>query len=239
MIQNGRTGIPACLTAGSKATAGRWVPVLPLKDFPWLISSNHDQRQADQKRPRMVIEAAKRNGIEIPSFCYYRARTASRLRMSGRSGKSAEADGGLRFPWPRAWWCARKPSKCARRASTRSISADQSSARLPGVRQRRRVQLQDMVFATARARAASPDRKFRRRKQWSPVVFYDGPRCILCFRCVRICGEGMGVSALGWSTAAPFRIAPNHGVLNETSAACASISARWARSPAARIEYKT
>jgi NADH-quinone oxidoreductase subunit G len=34
-------------------------------------------------------------------------------------------------------------------------------------------------------------------KQWSPVVFYDAPRCILCFRCVRVCNEGMGVGALG------------------------------------------
>ena len=34
-------------------------------------------------------------------------------------------------------------------------------------------------------------------EQWSPVVFYDKPRCILCYRCVRICDEGMGVKALG------------------------------------------
>ena len=34
-------------------------------------------------------------------------------------------------------------------------------------------------------------------KQFSPVVFFDAPRCILCFRCVRICNEGLGVGALG------------------------------------------
>jgi len=28
-------------------------------------------------------------------------------------------------------------------------------------------------------------------------VYYDAPRCILCFRCVRVCDEGMGVKALG------------------------------------------
>jgi NADH-quinone oxidoreductase subunit G len=28
-------------------------------------------------------------------------------------------------------------------------------------------------------------------------VFFDRPRCILCYRCVRICGEGMDVWALG------------------------------------------
>ncbi|MGA8273592.1 MAG: molybdopterin-dependent oxidoreductase, partial [Candidatus Sulfotelmatobacter sp.] len=34
-------------------------------------------------------------------------------------------------------------------------------------------------------------------QQWSPVVFFDRPRCILCYRCVRVCGEGMDVWALG------------------------------------------
>ena len=30
-----------------------------------------------------------------------------------------------------------------------------------------------------------------------PVVYFDRPRCILCYRCVRMCGEGMDVFALG------------------------------------------
>jgi NADH-quinone oxidoreductase subunit G len=43
------------------------------------------------------------------------------------------------------------------------------------------------------------------------VVFYDAPRCILCFRCVRICNEGMGVGALGIvNRGAQSEIAPNH-----------------------------
>ena len=29
------------------------------------------------------------------------------------------------------------------------------------------------------------------------MVFFDRPRCILCYRCVRVCGEGMDVLALG------------------------------------------
>jgi NADH-quinone oxidoreductase subunit G len=37
----------------------------------------------------------------------------------------------------------------------------------------------------------------KEEQQWSPVVFFDRPRCILCFRCVRVCGEGMDVWALG------------------------------------------
>jgi NADH-quinone oxidoreductase subunit G len=49
-------------------------------------------------------------------------------------------------------------------------------------------------------------------KQWSPVVFFDNPRCILCYRCVRICNEGMGVGALGViNRGMVSEIAPNKG----------------------------
>src|SRR5437764_248865 len=40
-------------------------------------------------------------------------------------------------------------------------------------------------------------KRHRDEQQWSPVVFFDRPRCILCYRCVRMCGEGMDVIALG------------------------------------------
>jgi NADH-quinone oxidoreductase subunit G len=43
-------------------------------------------------------------------------------------------------------------------------------------------------------------------------VFFDAPRCILCYRCVRICNEGMGVNALGVVQRGVFsEIAPNQG----------------------------
>ena len=44
------------------------------------------------------------------------------------------------------------------------------------------------------------------------MVFFDAPRCILCFRCVRICNEGMGVDALGVvNRGVVSEIAPNEG----------------------------
>src|SRR5207248_5894838 len=47
-------------------------------------------------------------------------------------------------------------------------------------------------------------------QQWSPVVYFDRPRCILCYRCVRICAEGMDVAALGiQNRGAGSVIAPN------------------------------
>jgi NADH-quinone oxidoreductase subunit G len=59
-------------------------------------------------------------------------------------------------------------------------------------------ELQDMVFTYGAGESRFVERKVHTpEKQWSPVVFFDAPRCILCYRCVRACNEGMGVGALG------------------------------------------
>jgi NADH-quinone oxidoreductase subunit G len=59
-------------------------------------------------------------------------------------------------------------------------------------------ELQDMTFSYGAAESKFIDIKnHREEQQWSPVVYFDRPRCILCYRCVRVCGEGMDVWALG------------------------------------------
>ncbi len=72
-------------------------------------------------------------------------------------------------------------------------------------------ELQDMVFRYGAGESRFTEAKLHRdEQQWSPVVFYDAPRCILCFRCVRVCNEGMGVGALGIvNRGAVSEIAPN------------------------------
>jgi NADH-quinone oxidoreductase subunit G len=74
-------------------------------------------------------------------------------------------------------------------------------------------ELQDMVFRYGAGESRFTEQKIHvDEKQWSPVVFFDAPRCILCFRCVRICGEGMGVGALGViNRGAVSEISPNKG----------------------------
>ena len=74
-------------------------------------------------------------------------------------------------------------------------------------------ELQDMVFRYGAGESRFTETKIHvDEKQWSPVVFFDGPRCILCFRCVRICNEGMGVGALGViNRGVVSEIAPNEG----------------------------
>jgi NADH-quinone oxidoreductase subunit G len=74
-------------------------------------------------------------------------------------------------------------------------------------------ELQDMAFRYGAGESRYTETKVHTpEKQFSPVVFYDAPRCILCFRCVRICDEGMGVKALGViNRGVTSEIAPNHG----------------------------
>ena len=59
-------------------------------------------------------------------------------------------------------------------------------------------ELQDMVFRYGAGESRYTEEKVHTpEKQLSPVVFFDAPRCILCFRCVRVCNEGMGVGRAG------------------------------------------
>jgi NADH-quinone oxidoreductase subunit G len=74
-------------------------------------------------------------------------------------------------------------------------------------------ELQDMTFKYGAPESLYIETKQHRdEQQWSPVVFFDRPRCILCYRCVRMCGEGMDVWALGvQNRGVTSIIAPNKG----------------------------
>src|SRR5258708_1758817 len=59
-------------------------------------------------------------------------------------------------------------------------------------------ELKDMVFTYGADKSSFAEEKRHQPEQkWSEAVYYDAPRCILCFRCVRVCDEGMDVKALG------------------------------------------
>ncbi len=95
--------------------------------------------------------------------------------------------------------------RCARRARRRSNAARQPSAGLPGMRCGGECELQDMTFSYGARNRSSSRPKSSEEKQWSPVVYFDRPRCILCYRCVRVCGEGMDVWRSARRTAASVR----------------------------------
>ena len=93
-------------------------------------------------------------------------------------------------------------------------------------------ELQDMVFRYGAGESRFTEMKHHvDEKQFSPIVFFDAPRCILCYRCVRVCNEGMGVGALGVvNRGVVSEIAPTMAITSSaTSAALASTSALSAR----------
>src|SRR3989454_8826140 len=70
-----------------------------------------------------------------------------------------------------------------------------------------------MVFRYGADESRFVEEKIHRpEEKWSELVYYDAPRCILCFRCVRVCDECMDVKALGVGMrGANSVIIPNRG----------------------------
>jgi NADH-quinone oxidoreductase subunit G len=162
----------------------------------------------------LLIEACKSAGIEIPSFCYY-------------PGLSLQ--GACRMCLVRIEKMPKLQTACTTVISEGMTVASDNDE----VRQARKAmlelllgnhpldcpvcdaggecELQDMTFSYGAAESKLIDIKNHRdEQQWSPVVYFDRPRCIMCYRCVRVCGEAMDVWALGIQNRGSAQvIAPN------------------------------
>jgi NADH-quinone oxidoreductase subunit G len=149
----------------------------------------------------LLIEACKSVGIEVPSFCYY---------------PNLSLQGACRMCLVKVEKMPKLQTACTTVVSEGMIVASDNEE----VRQARKAmvemllgnhpldcpvcdaggecELQDMTFSYGAAESKFMEAKNHKdEQQWSPVVFFDRPRCILCYRCVRVCGEAMDVWALG------------------------------------------
>src|SRR5437660_1581764 len=149
----------------------------------------------------LLIEACKSAGIEIPSFCYY---------------PNLSLQGACRMCLVKIEKMPKLQTACTTVVTEGMIVTSDNEE----VRQARKsmvelllgnhpldcpvcdaggeCELQDMTFSYGAAESKYMEAKNHKdEQQWSPVVFFDRPRCILCYRCVRVCGEGMDVWALG------------------------------------------
>jgi NADH-quinone oxidoreductase subunit G len=184
--------------------------------MPASVKFTINGRQLEAPAGTLVIEAAKRNGIEIPSFCYYEGLALqAACRMCLVEIEKA----------PKLMVACTTPVAEGMVVSTESEPVRQARKYMleflltnhpldcPVCDKGGECELQDMVFRYGAGESRFTEQKIHvDEKQWSPVVFYDAPRCILCFRCVRICNEGMGVNALGViNRGAVSEIAPNQG----------------------------
>ena len=164
----------------------------------------------------LVVEAAKRAGIEIPTFCYYEGyslQAACRMCLV-EVEKMPKLQVACTLPvGPGMVVKTNTPQVVAARKSTLEFLLTNHPLDCPVCDKGGECELQDMVFRYGAAESRFTDTKVHvDEQQWSPVVFYDGPRCILCFRCVRVCNEGMGVGALGViNRGVHSLIAPNDG----------------------------
>jgi NADH-quinone oxidoreductase subunit G len=149
----------------------------------------------------LLIEACTTAGIEIPAFCYY---------------PNLSLQGACRMCLVKIEKMPKLQTACTT-VITEGMAVTTDSDE---VRQARKsmvelvlgnhpldcpvcdaggeCELQDMTFSYGAAESKYIEIKnHREEQQWSPVVYFDRPRCILCYRCVRVCNEAMDVAALG------------------------------------------
>jgi len=160
-----------------------------------------DGKKIEAASGSLLIDVCKGAGIEIPSFCYY-------------PGLSLQ--GACRMCLVEIAKSPKLQTACTTvvvegmAVTTDSATVRQSrKAMLEFVLQNHpldcpvcdaggQCELQDASLTYGAAESRLIDIKNHRDEQkWSPIVYFDRPRCIMCYRCVRVCGEGMDVWALG------------------------------------------
>jgi NADH-quinone oxidoreductase subunit G len=165
------------------------------------INITVDGRKVTAAQGTLLIEACKSVGIEVPSFCYY---------------PNLSLQGACRMCLVKVEKMPKLQTACTTVISEGMIVTTDSDE----IRQARKsmvemllgnhpldcpvcdaggeCELQDMTFSYGAAESKYMEPKNHKdEQQWSPVVYFDRPRCILCYRCVRVCGEAMDVWALG------------------------------------------
>jgi NADH-quinone oxidoreductase subunit G len=181
-----------------------------------LVTLTIDGRQVQAAPGTLVIEVAKRMGIEVPAFCYYEGlslQAACRMCLV-EVEKMPKLQTACTLTVAEGM-VVRSDTDVIRKArkSTLEFLLTNHPLDCPVCDQGGECELQDMVFRYGAGESRFSENKLHiDEQQWSPIVFFDRPRCILCYRCVRICNEGMGVGALGITNRGVIsEIAPSHG----------------------------
>ncbi len=164
----------------------------------------------------LLIEACRKAGIEIPAFCYYPGlslQAACRMCVV-RQEKVPKLQTACTTTVAEGQVFITESAEIAQaRKATIELLLGNHPLDCPVCDAGGECELQDMTFKYGAGESLYTEAKqHREEQQWSPAVFYDRPRCILCYRCVRMCGEGMDVWALGVENrGARSVIAPNGG----------------------------
>ena len=164
----------------------------------------------------LLIDACRKVGIEIPAFCYYPGlslQAACRMCVV-RQEKVPKLQTACTTTVAEGQVFITESAEIIQaRKATIELLLGNHPLDCPVCDAGGECELQDMTFKYGAGESLYVEAKQHREEQkWSPAVYFDRPRCILCYRCVRMCGEGMDVWALGiQNRGASAIIAPNGG----------------------------
>jgi len=164
----------------------------------------------------LLIDACRKAGIEIPAFCYYPGlslQAACRMCVV-RQEKVPKLQTACTTTVAEGQVFITDSEEIAQaRKATIQLLLGNHPLDCPVCDAGGECELQDMTFKYGAGESLYAEAKQHRdEQQWSPAVYYDRPRCILCYRCTRMCGEGMDVWALGvQNRGVSSVIAPNGG----------------------------
>jgi NADH-quinone oxidoreductase subunit G len=166
-----------------------------------LIHLKINDRDVQVPQGTLLIEATRRIGTEVPSFCYYPGlslQAACRMCLVEieKAPKLQTACTVIAIEG----MIVRTDTEQVRNARKYMLEFLLTNHPLdcPVCDKGGECELQDMVFRYGADSSRFVEEKIHRpEEKWSELVYYDAPRCILCFRCVRVCDEGMDVKALG------------------------------------------
>src|ERR1700689_2129342 len=160
-----------------------------------------DGKQLTAPAGTLLIDACKTAGIEIPAFCYYHGlslQAACRMCVVRIEKMPKLATACTTTVAEGMVVQTETPEITQARKATLQLLLGNHPLDCPVCDAGGECELQDMTFKYGAADSFYAEPKNHREEQkWSPVVYFDRPRCILCYRCVRMCGEGMDVFALG------------------------------------------
>jgi NADH-quinone oxidoreductase subunit G len=166
-----------------------------------LIKLKINEREVQVPQGTLVIEAARRIGTEVPSFCYFPGLSlCAACRMCMVEVEKAPKLQTACTLVATEGMIVRTDTDQVHQARKYMLEFLLTNHPLdcPVCDKGGECELQDMVFRYGADSSRFVEEKIHRpEEKWSELVYYDAPRCILCFRCVRVCDEGMDVKALG------------------------------------------
>jgi NADH-quinone oxidoreductase subunit G len=205
--------VPGPYTRSAALTPG---PTVKKEAAPELVKFTIDGRSTAVPAGTLLIEAAKQVGIEIPSYCYYPGLTlqgACRMCLVAiermpklQTACTTVVTNGM------VVHTDTEEVKNARKAMLEFLLTNHPLD-CPVCDKGGECELQDAVFRYGAAETRFMESKLHHEeRKFSSLVYYDWPRCILCYRCVRVCDEGMDVNAYGIGfRGAHSEIIPNRG----------------------------